>query len=100
MMCHTKAELMEVRLDARIQRGAFLIQRGLISCPAARAWHDVVGLHWGYIGVVLGLHWGYTGVVLALYWGCTGAVLGFYWGCTGVVLGLYRCCTGVALGGK
>ena len=89
MMCHTKAELMEVRLDARIQRGAFWLQRGLISCPAARAWHDVVGLHWGY-----------TGVVLALYWGCTGAVLGFYWGCTGVVLGLYRGCTGVALGGK
>ena len=37
----------------------------------------LLGLHWGYIGVIwmilLGLYWGYIGILLGLCWDCTGA---------------------------
>ena len=37
----------------------------------------MLGLCWGYIGVMLGLYWGYIGVLLGLYWGYVGVILGF-----------------------
>ena len=40
---------------------------------------------------MLGLSWGYIGVILGLYWGSIGVILGLYWGYLGVILGLSAC---------
>ena len=34
----------------------------------------ILGLYWGYIGVILGLYWGYIRVILGLY----RVILGLY----------------------
>ena len=42
------------------------------------SWFD-----WDFTGVLLGLCWGYVGVIV----GFIGVVLGLYWGFVGVILG-------------
>ena len=51
------------------------------------AW-TVLGLCWGYIGIVLGCN----GFVPEFHWACAGAVLCLY---SGTVLGLRRVCAGI-----
>ena len=52
----------------------------------------MLGLYWGYIGVILRLYWGNVRAILRLYWGYLEVILG-YWGTfcgyIGVILGLY-----------
>ena len=45
----------------------------------------MLGLSWGYLGVILGLFWGYLGVILGLYWGYLRVILGLSWGYIGVI---------------
>ena len=45
----------------------------------------MLGLCWGYVGVMLGLCWGYVGVMLGLCWGDIGVMLGLCWGYVGIM---------------
>ena len=42
------------------------------------SWGYILGLSWGYLGVILGLYWGYIGVILGLYWGYIRVILGLH----------------------
>ena len=48
---------------------------------------DILGIYWGYIGVIEGLYWGYIGDILGLYRGCIGDILGLYRRYIGDILG-------------